>query len=131
LSAAHQREELVFADCEKCMQTQSKTSRQFWGCAYEAPVEGAVMWEPPSSKHGFRQNEKLEPLPTVCPGYSTSLPEVLEIRRAHRHWSNGSLTAFAKEPSEGLLIGIEVYDAEINSVQHYEMTPESEGGGRK
>lgn len=117
-------------DCENCLNTQDRQTRQGLRCAYEAPVEWGRAWEPPSGKAGFRTNAKL-PLVDICPGYTTSLPVVNEVARAHRHWSKGSLGAFAKEPTEALLMGIEVFDSEVNNCQSYEMTPESEGGGRK
>lgn len=131
--AAQAKNELAMADCESCMQNNPPEIRQHMGCGYLLPLEGDYHgWQPPAAKLGFRQNKKTVRLPTVCPGYSTNLPEVLEIVRGHRHWAKASLRDFCGgEPSEALLIGIEVLESEINAVQQFEMTPESEGGGRK
>lgn len=133
VGAAAQKTDLAIADCDSCMQNNSREIRQQMGCGYEAPVDNpSSMWEPPASEVGFRQNPKTVRLPTVCPGYSTKLPEVFEVIRSRAHWLHGSLRDFCDgKANEGLLIGIEVLDSEINAVQTYEVTPEAEGGGRK
>lgn len=114
------------------MQNNPPEIRQSMGCGFEPALGEYGGWEPPSGKLGFRQNKKLVQLPTVCPGYSTNLPEVLEVVRAHRHWQKASLRDFCGgEPNEALLIGIEVLESEINATQNFEMTPEKDGGGRK
>lgn len=109
------------------MQERSQHSRQLIGCGFEPP--------PPRrfAKHvttwfglGYRGD-----VPTVCPGYSTKLPEVIEIARARLHWSKGNLPVFADDPLHPVAIGIEILESSSNECQHWMMTPESEGGGQR
>ena len=101
--------------------------RQLIGCGYEPAVPQAKPWQPPQTRLGYRHR----PLPTVCAGYSTRLPEVTEIARAHTHWSKGSLDAFCGEPSEFLLLGIEILEGEMAQVQTYALADKKDGGGRE
>lgn len=113
------------------MANTPKELRQALGCGYELPVENARPWEPPVGKYGFRQLKGFR-LPTICPGYSVNLPEVREASRAYAHWDRGQLRDFCGEqPSEGMMLAVEILDAEINAQQAWSMTPEENGGGRK
>lgn len=129
---ARKNDEAAFMDCETCMERNNRQTRQHLTCGYEPRLDDEYRgWFPPDGKIGFRQNAKTVRLPTVCPGYTTKLPQVIEIARAHRHWKNGQLGMFAPDVSEALLFGIEIIDSEINAAQSFEMTPEKDGGGRK
>jgi len=134
VQAIARREDLAIADCEKCMEMTTKEQRQAMGCGYElaAPEEMITsLWSPPDGKAGFRHNPKLPLLP-VCAGYTTKLPEVWEALRAWRHWQKGELQSFCGGmPTGALLIALEIFDGEVNACNAWEMTPESEGGGRK
>lgn len=70
-------------------------------------------------------------MPTVCPGYSTSLPEVIEIARARAHWAKGQLEAFCggEPPTNDLMMGIEILDGAIASVLDWRSIPKDQGGG--
>ena len=90
------------------------------------------MWEPPSGRAGFRHNRKLPVMPSVCPGYTTQLPQVWEAIRGLKHWSKGSLREFCGgQPTDAMLMAIEIVDAEVNAQQSWSMAPAAEGGGGK
>lgn len=127
LKAQERDGDLAIANCEKCMQATSKEQRQYLGCPFEAPIENAQPWSPPDGKHGFKHAS-----PTVCPGYTTSLPEVRETSRAYTHWTKGQLAEFCGgQPSDAMLMAVEILDFDVHANQHYLMTPVNEGGGRK
>ena len=106
------------------MQAYSKPVRQQWACGYElAPENGLVeAW----SGLGYKGDP-----PTVCPGYTTTLPETIEIARAWRWWDKGSLDSFCdREPiNPALKIGIELFAGAVASFERWAMTPADKGGG--
>lgn len=95
------------------------------GCGFELPIDGARPWSPVSLDAGHRGEY------TLCPGYTTKLPEVIEVTRARLHWSKGSLPVFCgkDEPTESLVLGIEILEGAANEVQSWAMMPKAEGGG--
>jgi hypothetical protein len=105
-----------------------REARQYLGCGYEPVLDVATMCIPvtPWTHQGFSG----EPA-TVCPGYTCSLPEVLEVARARLHWSKGQLVLFTggDMPSANLLRGIEILDGESHRVEAWLMTPKEKGGG--
>lgn len=114
------------------MQATTQQNRQGRGCGFEpAPPPGIRVgaWTPPfAAKLGYKHK-----LPVICAGYSTRLPEVVEVARAHTHWKTNAaaLEAFCGgPPSDVLLAYVEILDAEISHVKAYAMTPRDEGGGR-
>lgn len=67
--------------------------------------------------------------PTICPGYSTSLPETIEIARGRLHWSKGALTEFCGgKPSDAMLMGIEICEGASNECQSWCMSNREKGG---
>lgn len=77
-------------------------------------------------------DENGHPIPvSTCPGYTCSLPEVLEVTRARVHWTKGQLALFThgEQPSENLLRGIEILDGESHRVEAWLATPKEKGGG--
>lgn len=99
--------------CAECLERVDEQSRQALGCPYA-----------PEPDQTFRLHVEtwtgcgVEPrpatddapaFPSVCPGFTTTLPETIEAARAHLHWTKGELTQFCRGyASEALLIGIEV-----------------------
>lgn len=116
---------MAISDCDKCKAMMGKEQRQSIGCGYEPPIERAQTWSPPMGAKAYNG-----PAPTVCPGYTTSLPEVIETAVARVHWSNGNFDA-RDEQIEDLLNCIIVLDGAYKSVERWLMTPSSEGGGGK
>lgn len=96
----------LLIDCDKCMAKTSQIDRQAMGCGYEPRVEGARGW----MHEGYTD----EP-PTTCPGYTTKLPEVVEINRARLHWAKGSIREFCGgEPTENIKRGVEILEGAAN-----------------
>jgi hypothetical protein len=107
------------------MQTLTQHQRQINGCGFAPSLAGEM------AKHvgdwtgcGY----KGEPT-TVCPGYTTKLPEVIEIARARLHWSKGNLPLFAEDPLHPVAIGVEILESSSNECQSWMITPQSKGGG--
>lgn len=91
-------------NCEKCMSEVSGQTRRYMGCGYEPPLDGARAW----MHEGYTD----EP-PTTCPGYTTKLPEVIEINRLRLHWSK--FAGFKdSEPTEQVKRGIEILEGAVN-----------------
>ena len=117
--------------CDNCMNAYTQETRQQMGCGFEPPpVESkrayVQMWN-----GGSLPNYK-GPKATVCPGYTSSLPEVIEVARARMHWEKGELAAFTRgELSEGLTTGIEILEGAINAQQLWSHTDIAKGGGRE
>jgi hypothetical protein len=111
-------------DCSACRRVNSRLVRQTLACGYEPeppPNIPVLAWT-------FGWSEK----PTVCPGFTTNLPEVVEASRARLHWNKGQLAMrFGGEPTEALLLSIEVLEIEAARCQEWSSTPESQGGGAK
>jgi len=100
------------------------------GCGFEPSIPESKrvhlsMWD-----GGSLPNYK-GPKSTVCPGYTASLPEVVEACRARMHWEKGELASFTRgEPTEALTLCIEILENAINAQQSWAMTPVADGGGR-
>ncbi len=70
------------------MERITENTRQMLGCPYapKAPALPVNCWRPAEGYKG--------PTPTVCPGYSTMLPETIEAARAWTYFEKGELTQF-------------------------------------
>lgn len=112
--------------CDTCIAKRSPEQRQLLGCAYTPPPAGRLSsFVKPWQGLGYSGDE-----PSVCPGYTTQLPEVIEIARARLHWSKGSLAAFCPgEPPSALLIGIEILEGAVCELIDWKSTPKAQGGG--
>jgi len=112
------------------MSTYTQDKRQQMGCGFEPPPPDSMRPYVSTWNGGSLPNYK-GPKPTVCPGYSTTLPEVIEIARARAHWDKGELRSFTEgAPSAGLLLGIEILDGALNAVTSWSHTDVAKGGGR-
>lgn len=81
------KEALGGRSCEECKRTVDTVTRQQLGCGYEPAIAKATPWMPPSwAERGLSLS--------TCPGYTTSLPLVLEIVQAYPHWEQGALRAY-------------------------------------
>ena len=63
----------------------------------------------------------------MCAGYTCRLPEVLEIARARMHWEKGAIVSFCRgqEPSEQLLVGIELLEHAVSDLRAWEQEQKS------
>jgi hypothetical protein len=113
--------------CETCMDRTPSDERQIQGCGYLPPLDESL-----------RSVARIPSVlgsnvdPTVCPGYSTRLPEVIEVARARLHWSKGSLREFVGgNPTDALVMGIEFLEGANNECEGWAMRKENreKGGG--
>lgn len=90
------------------MAQNSQLVRQSMGCGWELkhPTMPACPW----THAGYTDDA-----PTTCAGYTTKLPEVIEINRARLHWNKGSARDFCGgEPTENVNRGIEILEGAAN-----------------
>jgi hypothetical protein len=105
--------------CSSCVKEQRRTFRSQMGCGLipGATSELVANFTPPGAFVAA----------SVCPGYSTSLPEVIEAARLHRHWEKGTLRdRIDCDPTPLLLDLIETYDNGLSAAKAYAMTPEDQ-----
>jgi hypothetical protein len=112
------------------MQAHPDDQRQMMGCGYLPPPDESRRRHLSIWQGGTLPNYK-GPKTTVCPGYSTSLPEVIEVARAHRHWSKGNYQVADREPRDAMVGALEIFDGALAEFQAWAMTSETDGGGRK
>jgi hypothetical protein len=113
------------SDCTSCKQANPVAVRQSMGCGYESPTESPIVWTPEGMRIG--SDDKIR----HCAGYTTRLPEVIEIARARTHWDKGHLVEFCGgQPTQPMMIGIEIIDASAHQLESALMTPRSKGGLR-
>lgn len=112
-------DQVGISNCEECKASLAQLPRQAIGCGYEPKTKliQINMWHPPPAFSG--------PDPTVCAGYSTALPEVLETELARAHWSKGQNIG----DSEDLQHAVVILDGSFSELQSWLMTPAKEGGG--
>ncbi len=115
------------------MEINNLATRQTLGCGFEPPAVAPLVaspWAPDSTGTTLGFDGDV----TVCAGYSTRMPELVEISRA-RHWStSGQLTdAFCagETPTERLMEGVEILDGAYGRFEKWQMTAVADGGGRK
>lgn len=116
------------------MKMNGREQRQYMACGYEPALDPTrvrlTIWNPPAATAtgnvGYRG-----PNPTVCPGYTTRLPEVQETALLRLHWENGVLrdACGGETPTEETLSLIVVLQGAYNALQRWVMTPASDGGG--
>lgn len=117
----------MLSDCERCMNELTTERRYVLGCGYLPPA-------PPQLAPFVRPWQGLGyngPRPTTCPGYTTQLPVVIELVRAHRHWAKGQLEAFCgtRAVPEAVLLGVEQFESAVGDFEAWRLTPSSRGGG--
>lgn len=103
---------MPLGDCNRCQKLFPVDARVEMGCGWlparaEPPPDG--VWSPAAAG----------PKATTCAGYTTALPDVLDIATAHLHWDRGELGSALGElrPSVTLRDGIELFRASTNAVQ--------------
>lgn len=117
----------LVSKCETCMETRTAEQRQLLGCGYlPPPEESKRAYVRPWAGLGYKDKQ-----PTVCPGYTTSLPETIEAARARLHWEKGGPAAIGVTDWEAdpLTQGIEILSSQMGEFQMWIATPSSKGGG--
>lgn len=121
--AARESKETVahLRDCKTCMKERSVESRQMMGCGYEKPSPFAAPWSHTAFKRPADADPD-RPYPTVCAGYTTKLPEVVEAARAHFHSERETFSSLVgKRATPHLMTCIELMASEVNAVQAWSM----------
>jgi hypothetical protein len=59
-------------------------------------------------------------VPTVCPGYSTSLPEVDEVRRYRPSYMKGYLASRLPDCSQAMFDAQDILEGAVNTWQAYD-----------
>lgn len=111
-----------FLDCEECMDSLNKDKRRQMGCGYLPAVEGV---EPAGRPPGCDEKIKL----TACIGYTTKLPEVIEVSRARLWWDKGLLRDWCdgEAPTPALRLCIEEMEGQSNAAMSYAMDHPKKG----
>jgi len=95
--------------------------RRNLGCGYEPALDGARPWQAPIEAGVDEWS--------VCPGYTTSLPETIDVARAWLHWSKGELVAFCDgRACPSLVSGIEIMAGTMSSFEGYSMRESAKRG---
>lgn len=99
------------------MKTNRREARQLLGCGYEQPLV-ELRGRPAVPMPWSPADMPGEP-PTICPGYTTRLPEVVEVSRARLWFDKGDLRTFTRGemPTEQLANAIEVLEIAIHQHQ--------------
>jgi hypothetical protein len=105
---------LGIADCDSCKASTPALQRQHLGCGYEPRLDDGkfhlTIWQPPE---GYRGPEL-----STCAGYTTRLPEVVEVDRLHSHWSHGNMAAVLGEPAtEEIATAVLVVESQIHALK--------------
>lgn len=111
----------MLLDCEMCQASATPAQRELMGCGWLPPVEN-----PPDV---WRHRGDLGSKHTVCAGYATRLPEVLDVMRHRLHWEKGSLQLrlAGAEPAAPLLDGIEALHYAVERYAAWRSDPKRGG----
>jgi hypothetical protein len=97
--------------------SEPETTRQQLGCGFTPlPPENLMRFRRVISPGGYKGVEL-----DVCPGYSTSLPEVIEVARARFHWKHGgpATLGIADWQFNPLMIGIEILEGAVGEADRW------------
>lgn len=110
----------MLTDCERCMKANAVDARRSMGCGYEVNDGPVLAWD-----HGKRKPISADDHPRFCAGYTTKLPEVIEVLRARSHWEKGELATFCGgPPHEHVIAGVELVAANSNEMQRANLKTE-------
>lgn len=108
----------ILSDCSTCMHTTTQTRRQEMGCGFEPPAPRPLVVRP------WRHRAQTGPKATLCPGYTTRLPQVIETARMRFHWQNGAVPRL----SEPMQRAIEILDGAANELDAFKIKEARERG---
>jgi hypothetical protein len=98
-------------NCKVCHEQVEEPLRRAMGCGWITvpDEERTSVWRHPSDE---------DDAPTTCAGYTTQLPDVVEIASAYQHWKNGALReACGRELSYSLVDGLVLLDSALSTWQ--------------
>lgn len=99
-------------NCGSC-RTLDVATRRAIRCGWESVSDSGRAWHP------FKLGG---PPLTVCAGYTSQMPDVVDVARAFLHWEKGQLQLRNPDPPPQLLDGIEILSMEINAQQAAELS---------
>ena len=104
-------------DCSSCMKSTDPIRRQAMRCGF-LPLVSHVGSMPTV---GFPYGD--DGRADVCPGYSTSLPEVIDTAEAYPHWKERTLTEWleGEPPTRETLHGLAVLGNAIGGFERWRM----------
>jgi hypothetical protein len=109
-----------FVRCSHCLKNNPIATRRRWHCGYlPASKHVGTKWDIPNRHLGKAANQTQ---PTVCPGYTTSLPAVLEASRARLWREKGSLRDLYDEPLTDVLRDcVDILEHAVGELQAHRM----------
>ena len=111
------------------MRDRSATTRAAIRCGYVEPDPLGMAWWP-NGFRGVQQPDRTYAGPSVCPGYTTALPEVVEVSRFHLHWAKGALRdRTGGRPRPHVLDMLELLACEQSAVEMHEIETARKKGG--
>jgi len=117
-------------DCDYCMRHLPRDTRIELGCGFEPRSDYACPPIPVGYEPGEAtvEHPRGPSAPTVCPGYSTRLPEVIEVTRAYQHWKERTLRDRYGAIHDHLWLSLEVLGAEVSACESWIMrNPRKDG----
>lgn len=113
--------------CATCIEQNDRDTRQEAACGFLPSLEGAVPWHHEGMvDHGI----EIE----TCPRYTTTLPDVVDVAFAHRHYEKGGLVSVEKlcggyALPRPLIEGIEKLDSAVAERDAWKLAKKGKGGG--
>lgn len=116
-------------DCDACMERTTYQIRQRMRCGYLPDgehIDDSMRWIP----DGMSAKDV-----TICPGYTTTLPEVIDAIANYHHYETGQITeACGGPPAPSLLHVISILKGAVLSKDAYRMREQAKknqqnGGG--
>lgn len=101
------------------METITTEERTYLGCGFEPRLERDTPYIPRGFEHRV----------TVCPGYSSRLPEVVEVSRAYVHaaeWGTLRDRFDGLDPTGELLDGLEHLRGSVKALETYIAKPKDQ-----
>jgi hypothetical protein len=116
------------------MQRFTRAERQAIACGYEPLHPLSTAWIHEGMKIRIVTHDDgttTSDRPKTCPGYTTTLPEVIEASQARLFFGKGELLAFTggEPPTDALRASIVHLEIAAGEMQEWLLTPKSKGGG--
>jgi len=110
------------------MKANTEHTRQMLGCGWlPLPAESLLRFRRVPTPGGYKgevrtlEDGRVTDQPSVCPGYTTALPEVIEIARARFHAKAGGPRAIGLDDwtDHPLALGIEILEGAANESERW------------
>lgn len=100
-------------DCETCLKFADDAQRRLMGCGWLPAADHGPDGPPDAWRFGPDRSEVAE----VCPGYSCTLPDVVDVATCYSHWEKGQLEVRlgGVDAAPALVDGIEILHAAVGA----------------